>query len=122
MDKERLIKFNNFCRNRERAIGFIWTGLLGLYGYTFIDFGPNFVVIDPNGEDPRTAIISAITNENNPTVTTHEDKRHGFLDDDHVKFREVEGMSEINGQTFKIKVLSPYAFKLEGDTTNFGKY
>jgi ubiquitin-activating enzyme E1 len=121
--KEALIKFNNFCRNRDKPIGFIWAGSLGLYGYTFVDFGPNFTVIDPNGEDPRTAIVSSITNESRAQVTTHEDKRHGFLDDDYVKFKEVEGMDEINsGQPCKIKVLSPIAFLIECDTTNFSKY
>ena len=55
-------------------------------------------------------------------VTTHEEKRHGFVDGDHVKFKEVEGMTEVNGQQFEIKVLSPFAFQIKADTTNFGKY
>lgn len=96
--------------------------MLGLYGFTFVDFGAKFSVFDATGEDPKHAIISAITNDNPGQVTTHEEKRHGFVDGDHVKFKEVEGMKEVNGQQYEIKVLSPYAFTINCDTTNFGKY
>lgn len=41
-----------------------------------------------------------ITNDKDGVVTCHEDKRHGFMCEDYVTFKEVEGMSEINGQTF----------------------
>lgn len=118
--KKNLIKWNNFVRNR--GAGFIYAGNLGLYGFTFVDFGSSFTVFDATGEDPRTAIISHITNDNPAQVTTHEEKRHGFLDGDHIRFKEVEGMTEINGQTYEITVLSPIAFTIKGDTTKFGKY
>jgi molybdopterin/thiamine biosynthesis adenylyltransferase len=36
-DREYLIKLNKACR--EKNIGFIYAGNLGLYGYTFVDFG-----------------------------------------------------------------------------------
>jgi ubiquitin-activating enzyme E1 len=121
-DRKRLIAFNNFCRNRDKPIGFIYGGSLGLYGFTFVDFGAKFSVFDATGEEAKQAILSAITNDNPGQVTTHEDKRHGFVDGDHVRFKEVEGMNEVNGQEYEIKVLSPYAFTINCDTTNFGKY
>jgi ubiquitin-activating enzyme E1 len=37
-----------------------------------------------------------ISNEENAIVTVHEDKRHSYQEGDHVKFVEVEGMTEIN--------------------------
>eukprot|EP00331_Platyophrya_macrostoma_P026910 CAMPEP_0176448834 /NCGR_PEP_ID=MMETSP0127-20121128/26065_1 /TAXON_ID=938130 /ORGANISM="Platyophrya macrostoma, Strain WH" /LENGTH=1012 /DNA_ID=CAMNT_0017835951 /DNA_START=78 /DNA_END=3116 /DNA_ORIENTATION=+ len=120
-DVDKLIKFNNFCRNRDKPIGFIYTGLLGLYGFTFVDFGPKFACLDATGEDPKSAIISNITCEATGIVTTHEDKRHGFEDGDTIVFKEVKGMSEINGQRYVIKVLSPFQFSI-GDTSAFGKY
>jgi ubiquitin-activating enzyme E1 len=121
-DRKKLIEFNKFCRGREKPIGFIYTGVLGLYGFTFVDFGQKFSVFDATGEEAKQAIISSITNDNPAQVTTHEEKRHGFVDGDHVKFKEIEGMTEVNGQTFEIKVLSPYAFTLNADATNWGKY
>jgi len=121
-DRKKLIDFNLFCRTREKPIGFIYAGSLGLYGFTFVDFGPNFTVLDKDGEDPKSSIIAMITNDNPGQVATHEDKRHGFIDGDYVRFREVEGMPEINGKEFKIKVISPIAFTIEQDTTNWSKY
>eukprot|EP01016_Furgasonia_blochmanni_P016293 TRINITY_DN1933_c0_g1_i2.p1 TRINITY_DN1933_c0_g1~~TRINITY_DN1933_c0_g1_i2.p1 ORF type:complete len:800 (-),score=390.27 TRINITY_DN1933_c0_g1_i2:282-2681(-) len=119
--RDSLINFNKFCRSRDKPIGFIVAGNLGLYGYTFVDYGDKFKIHDPNGEEPRSAIVVGITKENPGLVTVHEDKRHGFVDGDHVTFREVQGMSEINGQIFPIKVLSPFTFTI-GDTTALSQY
>ena len=120
-DKKKLIEFNEFCRSQPKPIGFILGGSLGLYGFTFVDFGPSFTNYDPNGEDPRTAIISGITKGNPGLVCTHEDKRHGYEDGNHIIFKEVKGMTEINGQTYQIKVLSPTSFTI-GDTSSFSPY
>ena len=121
-DKKKLIEFNKFCRNREKPIGFIYSGILGLYGFTFVDFGDKFSVFDATGEDPKVAIISEISSANPGQVTTHEDKRHGFVDGDRIRFKEVAGMTEVNGQEYEIKVISPYTFTISQDTTNFNQY
>jgi len=121
-DRKKLIDFNHFCRTREKPIGFIYAGSLGLYGFTFVDYGPHFSVLDKDGEDPKSSIIAMITNDNPGQIATHEDKRHGFIDGDCVRFREVEGMPEINGKEFTTKVISPIAFTINQDTTNWSKY
>lgn len=46
-DKKYIVELNKACR--EKNIGFIYAGNLGLYGFTFVDFGENHKVIDPNG-------------------------------------------------------------------------
>lgn len=120
--RDNLIEFNKFCRNRDKPIGFIFGGCLGLYGFTFVDFGQKFSCFDPTGEEVKQAIVAAITNDSPGQVTTHEEKRHGFVDGDYVRFKEVEGMSEVNNNQYQIKVLSPFAFTIDADTTNFGKY
>ncbi len=38
---------NYFCRSH--GIKFIWTGLLGVFGYVFVDFGASFEVFDKDG-------------------------------------------------------------------------
>ena len=84
-DREYLIKMNNFCRskvNREKAIGFIWTGCLGLYGWTFVDFGDEHVVFDKDGEECLSTIITSISQDEKGIVTVNDDKRHGFQDGD----------------------------------------
>lgn len=45
----------------KKNIGFIVAGNLGLYGYTFVDFGDKFTVFDKNGEANRSTIVTSIT-------------------------------------------------------------
>ena len=118
-DLPKLINLNKAARAAGK--GFIMTGNLGLYGYLFTDFGDSFKISDKDGEENRSAIVVSITNEENGVVTVHEDKRHGFIEGDHVTFREVQGMDEVNGKTFPIKVLSPFSFQI-GSTANFKAY
>ena len=47
-EKEYLIKLNEAARNKK--VGFIYGGCLGLYGLSFVDFGNNHVVRDESGE------------------------------------------------------------------------
>lgn len=98
----------------------MYTGNLGLYGFTFVDYGKEHIVFDTNGEGSRSSIIVNISKEG--IVTTHEDKRHGFEDGDTVTFREVEGMTEINGKHYIIKDSKPHSFILEGDLSSFSDY
>lgn len=120
-DLDELIRFNNFCRSQENPIGFILCGSLGLYGFTFVDYGDKFRIFDGTGEDPRQTIIVNITKDENGIVTVHEKKKHSFITGDLISFSEVEGMEELNGKTFPIKVLSPFRFSI-GDTRNFSDY
>ena len=45
-DIKSLTSMNEFCRNQNKPIGFIWTGSLALYGWTFVDYGPKHVIFD----------------------------------------------------------------------------
>ena len=118
-DKEYLIALNEYCRANK--IGFIWAGALGLFGWTFVDFGDAHMIFDKDGEECLSTIITSISHDDKGIVTVNDDKRHGFHDGDWVTFREVEGMTQLNEKCFKIKVLSPYSFSI-GDTTAFSPY
>lgn len=92
-------------------IGFISTDTRGLFGNAFVDFGNEFTVLDPTGEEPLSGIVSDIDEEGNVAVL--DETRHGLEDGDYVKFTEVEGVEALNsGEAFKITVSGPYAFKL----------
>jgi len=93
----------------------------GLYAQVFTDFGPRFSVVDTTGEQPITAMIASISQDTEAVVTALDETRHGLEDGDVVKFTEVQGMTEINEQMFKIKVLGPYTFSI-GDTSGFSQY
>ena len=109
---KEIVQLNDFCHSKN--IKFISTQTNGLFGQVFVDFGENFQIIDPNGEDLKTGMISDI--ENDGTVTTLDATRHNLEDGNYIKFSEVVGENTdfLNDQSniFKIKVLGPFAFKL----------
>lgn len=94
----------------------------GLFSRIFCDFGPKFTVYDTNGNRPATVMIASVTKEaQNSVVTCLEETRHDFEDGDYVTFSEVQGMTELNGREFKVKVLGPFTFSI-GDTSSFSDY
>ncbi|CCH60861.1 hypothetical protein TBLA_0D03620 [Henningerozyma blattae CBS 6284] len=118
MSLEEKIKLNEFCH--QNNIKFISTETRGLFGNLFVDFGKEFTVIDPTGEEPRTGIVSDI--EEDGTVTMLDDNRHGLEDGKYVKFSEVQGLEKLNdGTLFKVEVLGPFAFRI-GSVKQYGKY
>ena len=52
---------SDWARARDKPARVVWTGVNGLFGFVCNDFGEKFEVIDTNGENPRSAIISSIT-------------------------------------------------------------
>ncbi|KAG7949413.1 hypothetical protein I3843_13G061600 [Carya illinoinensis] len=120
---EKAIKFNDYCHNHQPSIAFIKTEVRGLFGSVFCDFGPEFTVIDVDGEELHTGIIASISNDNPALVSCVDDERLEFQDGDLVVFSEVHGMSELNdGKPRKIRNARAYSFTLEDDTTNYGTY
>lgn len=120
---EKAIEFNDYCHSHQPPIAFIKSEVRGLFGSVFCDFGPEFTVMDVDGEEPHTGIIASISNDNPALVSCVDDERLEFQDGDLVVFSEVLGMTELNdGKPRKIKSARPYSFMLEDDTTNFGAY
>jgi len=73
---DRVIEANEFCR--ARSIGFIYSGVYGPSGFTFLDYGNEFWVTDADGEETKSFIVVNATQSNPIIVTVHEDKRHKF--------------------------------------------
>ncbi|XP_038718475.1 ubiquitin-activating enzyme E1 1-like isoform X2 [Tripterygium wilfordii] len=120
---EKAVEFNDYCHNHLPPISFIKADVRGLFGSVFCDFGPDFTVLDVDGEEPHTGIIASISNDNPAIVSCVDDERLEFQDGDLVVFSEVHGMTELNdGKPRRIKSARPYSFVLEDDTTNFGQY
>lgn len=117
-----LLRHNEFCRSQKPAIGFIAADCFGLLGSVFLDYGNEFVCFDQDGEEPKTAIVAGVTQENPGTVHTHHERRHGFQDGDWVVFSEVQGMTQLNGsKPRQIKVTGPYSFTIE-DCSGYSAY
>ncbi|KAI2808196.1 E1 ubiquitin-activating protein [Blomia tropicalis] len=106
---------------REFGICLIIASTRGLFGQLFCDFGESFTIVDTNGEQPISVLISGITKEKQGIVACIDDHRHGFEDGEVVQFSDVKGMTEINGKEFKIKVTGPCQFAIS-DTTGFSDY
>ncbi|RHN56596.1 putative ubiquitin/SUMO-activating enzyme E1, ubiquitin-activating enzyme E1 [Medicago truncatula] len=120
---EKAVEFNDYCHSHQPPIAFIKTEVRGLFGSVFCDFGPEFTVVDVDGEEPHTGIIASISNDNPALVSCVDDERLEFQDGDLVVFSEVHGMKELNdGKPRKIKNARAYSFTLEEDTTNYGAY
>ncbi|XP_012944645.1 ubiquitin-like modifier-activating enzyme 6 [Aplysia californica] len=116
-------RVNEFCRAASPQIKFISTDVYGICGSAFTDFGDKFEVVDSTGEEPKDVLIGNITKANPGVVTGLEQAIHGLESGDVVAFREVKGMTAVNGRQFEVKVINPYTFSI-GDTSSaeFGEY
>jgi ubiquitin-activating enzyme E1 len=113
------IRINDICH--AKGIPFVMVQARGFVGSLFVDCGPAFEVNDRNGEEPVECMISEVTQGNPGVVKTIAGRRHGLDDGDHVRFSEVQGMVELNGNEFPIKVLDSYSFSI-GDTSALSPY
>ena len=117
-------KIDKACR--ENKIKLIYGMCLGLVGYIFTDFGPEYTIIDETGEEIQSYIVKNITKEKYGLVTIdtiQETNQLAIGDGDYVYFKGVEGMTELNeeGREFQIIYESSDKFRI-GDTTKFGDY
>ena len=117
-------KIDKACR--EKKIKLIYGMCLGLAGYVFTDFGAKHTIVDATGEEPETYLVKSITKDKEGLVTIDTIQGTNNLsigDGDFVKFKGVEGMTELNeeGREFKIIFEDYKSFKI-GDTSNFGEY
>ncbi|EDQ87461.1 uncharacterized protein MONBRDRAFT_33365 [Monosiga brevicollis MX1] len=114
------IRVNKVTHTNNKAL--IVASTRGLFGQLFCDFGPDFAVVDTNGEQPRSALVVSITKDKEGVVTVHDDARHDMEDGDFVTFSEIHGMEELNGcEPRPIKVTGPFTFTI-GDTTGMTDY
>uniref|UniRef100_A0A8C4TLA9 E1 ubiquitin-activating enzyme n=1 Tax=Erpetoichthys calabaricus TaxID=27687 RepID=A0A8C4TLA9_ERPCA len=114
-------KINDFCRLQQPPIKFISSDVYGICARIFCDFGDQFEVSDPNGEEVKEIFVQSITKANPGIVTCLENRTHGLQSGQTVTFKEINGMSELNGNTHQIEVLSPYSFSI-GDTSDLEDY
>ncbi|XP_058403160.1 ubiquitin-like modifier-activating enzyme 6 isoform X1 [Diceros bicornis minor] len=114
-------KINDFCRSRHPPIKFISADIHGIWSRLFCDFGDKFEVLDTTGEEPKEIFISNITQANPGIVTCLENHPHKLETGQFLTFREINGMTGLNGSTQQITVVSPFSFSI-GDTTELEPY
>ncbi|XP_071385741.1 ubiquitin-like modifier-activating enzyme 6 [Centroberyx affinis] len=114
-------RVNEFCHSQQPPIRFIGCDLYGICVRVFCDFGEEFEVSDPTGEEPKEIFIQSITQDNPGVVTCMDNRTHGLQTGQSVLFREVNGMEELNGTARPVSVLSPHSFAI-GDTSHLQPY
>ncbi|XP_056135964.1 ubiquitin-like modifier-activating enzyme 6 [Lampris incognitus] len=114
-------KVNEFCHSQKPPIKFIGCDAYGICVRVFCDFGENFEVTDPTGEEPKELFIQSITQDNPGVVTCMDNRTHGLQTGESVLFREINGMVELNGTARQVSVLSPDSFAI-GDTSDLQPY
>ncbi|KAM8939696.1 ubiquitin-like modifier-activating enzyme 6 [Pelodytes ibericus] len=112
---------NNFCHSQQPPIKFISSDMYGICTRLFCDFGDEFEVLDTTGEEAKELFISNITQSPSGEVTCFENRPHKLESGQFVTFREVNGMTSLNGSMHKITVISPYSFSI-GDTSHMEPY
>ncbi|XP_045567528.1 ubiquitin-like modifier-activating enzyme 6, partial [Salmo salar] len=108
-------------RPLDPPIRFIGCDAYGICVRVFCDFGDQFEVSDPTGEEAKEMFIQNITQGNPGVVTCMDSRTHGLQTGQSVLFREVNGMDSLNGTARQVTVLSPYSFTI-GDTSCLQPY
>lgn len=114
-------RVNEFCHSQQPPIRFISCDMYGICARVFCDFGEEFEVFDPTGEEPKEVFIQSITQDNPGVVTCMDNQPHGLQTGQSVVFREVGGMVELNGTSRQVSVLSSHSFAV-GDTSQLQLY
>lgn len=118
MKESEILRFSTFCH--EKNIKFILTETRGVFSYVFLDFQKH-IILDKNGRPRTKFMISYISNDKNGIVTIADSEKHDLEDTDLVLFNEIEGMTELNGKSFNVKVIDRRSFSI-GDTSEFHEY
>lgn len=104
------LRIGEFCHSA--GVHFIVADTRGLAGQIFCDFGDNFKVVDPNGEQAISNMVASVEKEENGilgVVTCVDETRHSYESGDHVTFSEVQGMTQLNGcEPKEVKVLGQH--------------
>uniref|UniRef100_A0A8D2KR09 E1 ubiquitin-activating enzyme n=1 Tax=Varanus komodoensis TaxID=61221 RepID=A0A8D2KR09_VARKO len=114
-------KINDFCHSQHPPIKFISADVYGIWARLFCDFGDEFEVLDTTGEEPKEIFISNISQSNPGIVTCLDNNPHKLETGQYVTFREINGMSYLNGSMHQITVISPYSFSI-GNTADMEPY
>ena len=112
------LTISDYCH--KNGIFIVIVDTFGLFGSIFTDFGNDFAVADPTGENPLSGIVAGVDSDG--LVSALDETRHGLQDGDFVTFTEVQGMEELNNsEPRKIEVKGPYTFSI-GDVSSLGQY
>lgn len=114
LGQKALIEFSEFCHTNNIPILLCETR--GVFGWLFVDFGEEFEVQDPRGDQPSKFQIHSIA-RGEKTEIEIEGERHGLGYGDQVRFHGIKGITQLNEGLFTVEdCLSPTCFSIDFDT------
>ena len=122
VSKNSLVEINNYCRKLNK--GLIYTCALGLCGFLFNDFGKKHIITNPYGKDDNFYPIKNIK-KGEKTIIEVENSMEGFPDigdTSYIKLNGINGMTELNNKTYKVKFLSVSEYEIDINSTNYNDY
>lgn len=114
------LEIDDFCHTKN--ICCIAADVRGVFAYVFCDFGPAFVVTDPDDKTVATCLVESITQDFPALVTVSDDARHQLETGDVVVFSGMRGVEALEGREYQVTVKSPYSFEIQADTTAAGTH
>jgi len=119
-----LFEIDKICRRNN--VAFIYTGIFGLSGFLFNDFGDNHIIYNQNGLENLSYDISHITQKGKmfDVYLNLKDKKYIELNDgDYVKFKQIKGLIELNHiEPIKIIIKDNNLFSFEKKIKTDSKY
>ncbi|RNF23162.1 putative poly(A)+ RNA transport protein (UbaA) [Trypanosoma conorhini] len=79
---------------RRHGVKFVACESRGIVGCVFVDAGPSFSVLDPDGEETVSCIVTSISRDG--VVSLHEDKNHECEVGSHIFFTGVVSPAAVN--------------------------
>ena len=119
-----IIQLDNISRNNK--ICFIYSAICGLCSFIFTDFGKKFTIYDEYCIKKRKFYLKKIEKSKEGLVEIQWTGKGNPNIQEYIKFKEVEGMTELNydekkKNIYKIKSKDETSFYI-GDTSNFSEY
>ena len=119
LSKSKAIYLNELCRKKN--VKFIYCALTGLSFFIFTDFGNEHIIYGTNDDELLKYYVKNITKGKKGIVEIEESKNI-IYDNMYIKFKGVEGMTEINSQEYyKVEKIDDKTFYI-GDTSKFSDY
>ncbi|EED92704.1 ubiquitin activating enzyme, partial [Thalassiosira pseudonana CCMP1335] len=127
------LEMNDACRNSTSSVPFVSVETAGVYSRIFCDFGPSFVVVDEDGETPRSTLMEKVEilagddgTEQHFTVHCLEGERHDVSRGNVIEFQGDYSQDGVRTATFPQCEVSPSSKAtldslLEGEARSFSR-
>ena len=118
--KDIITKIDEICAKQN--IKFLFGLNMGLFGFIFSNFGKSHTVIDKDGKEPKTFIITNITNEEKCLITIGDNKNFDLEKESEVILKNIKGMEELNNRIFVATKKDNKSFYINQNTLEYQKY